>query len=334
MPRRAKGARRYLDPKRKEWIIRDGKTFIRTGCSERDSAKAEKLLAQYIGEKHRPAPSSSPMIAEVLAAYGNEVAPHKLSARNIGYNISNLLKWWGDKRVADISVKSCREYIRTKTAPAAGADLKVLKASVKHWNDEYGPLDRMPLFLIPASNPPKERWLTRSEAARLLWAARRYQHMKRFVLLMLHTGSRPGVILSLRWDQVDLRAGVLTRAKPGEVTTKKRKPKVKLGRKILFHLKRWKKMDNGQALVCYFTGIRHPGIREVGQPHHSWPKIVGAAGLSNITPHTLRHTRATWMAQAGVPLWEAAGFLGMTVKTLEATYAHHCPDHQESAANI
>jgi hypothetical protein len=40
------------------------------------------------------------------------------------------------------------------------------------------------------------------------------------------------------------------------------------------------------------------------------------------------------MAQAKVPLWEAAGFLGMTTKTLERVYAHHHPDHQERAANI
>jgi hypothetical protein len=40
------------------------------------------------------------------------------------------------------------------------------------------------------------------------------------------------------------------------------------------------------------------------------------------------------MMQAGVPIWEAAGFLGMTVKTLEKVYGHHSPDHQEHAANI
>jgi integrase len=278
------------------------------------------------------------MIADVLTAYGSEVAPHKQSARNIGYNISNLLKWWGDKFVSDISVKSCREYVKTKTAPAAGADLKVLKAAVKYWNEEYGPLDRLPLFMIPTGNPPKERWLTKSEAARLLLAAHRlgYQHMARFILLMLHTGSRPGVILSLRWDQVDLRSEILSRAKPGEVVTKKRKPKVPLGRKIMLHLKRWKKMDGGkQELVCYFTGIRHPGFREVGQPHHSWPAIVKAAGLEGrVTPHTLRHTRATWSAQAGISIWETAGFLGMTTKTLETIYAHHCPTHLRKAANI
>ena len=34
-----------------------------------------------------------------------------------------------------------------------------------------------------------------------------------------------------------------------------------------------------------------------------------------VTPHILRHTAATWLMQAGVDLWEAAGFLGITVET-------------------
>ncbi len=62
--------------------------------------------------------------------------------------------------------------------------------------------------------------------------------------------------------------------------------------------------------------------------------MIEAAGLDGVTRHTLRHTRATWMAQKGVPLFEAAGFLGMSVKTLERVYAHHDPKHQEHAANI
>jgi hypothetical protein len=192
MPRRSKGPRLYLDPKRDQFVIRDGTRFIRTGCGEGERAKAEKFLAQYLGQKHRPTPSSSPMIAEVLAAYGSEVAPDKPSARNIGYHISNLLKWWGEKRVSDISIKSCKEYVKTKTPAGAWGDLKVLKAAVKYWHGEYGPLDAMPLFWKPELNPPKERWLTRSEAARLLWAARRYQHLRRMILIGLYTGSRPG----------------------------------------------------------------------------------------------------------------------------------------------
>jgi integrase len=37
----------------------------------------------------------------------------------------------------------------------------------------------------------------------------------------------------------------------------------------------------------------------------------------------LRHTAATWLMQAGVDRWEAAGFLGMSVEMLDRVYGHH-----------
>ena len=49
---------------------------------------------------------------------------------------------------------------------------------------------------------------------------------------------------------------------------------------------------------------------------------------TDVTPHILRHTCATWLMQSGVDLWDAEGFLGMTVKQLEETYGHHHPDYQ------
>jgi integrase len=275
------------------------------------------------------------MIAEVLAVYGAEVAPHKKTARNISYNIGNLLKWWGDKKTSDINTKACRAYAATKTASGAGSDIKVLRSAVMHWHAEYGPLNAVPIFWKPAENPPKERWLTRSEAARLLWTARRYEHLRRMILLGLYTGSRPGVILSLRWDQIDFKAGYMSRTRQGVTQDKrKRAPKVKLGRRIMSHLKRWKRIDGDATIVCRFSDVWHPGERAVIDPHSTWRKVVTAAKLPGVTRHTLRHTRATWMMQAGVPIWEAAGFLGMTVKTLERVYGHHSPDHQETAANI
>src|SRR5262249_190238 len=51
-----------------------------------------------------------------------------------------------------------------------------------------------------------------------------------------------------------------------------------------------------------------------------------------ITPHTLRHTAATWLMQNGVSMWRAAGFLGMSVETLDRVYGHHHPDYFSEAA--
>jgi hypothetical protein len=37
--------------------------------------------------------------------------------------------------------------------------------------------------------------------------------------------------------------------------------------------------------------------------------------------------------QRAAPMWEAAGFLGMSEKTLRDTYGHHHPDHLRGAAD-
>ena len=36
--------------------------------------------------------------------------------------------------------------------------------------------------------------------------------------------------------------------------------------------------------------------------------------------------------QRGVPIWEAAGFLGMSAEVLQETYGHHHPDFLQGAA--
>ena len=152
------------------------------------------------------------MIADVLSVYGTEVAPSMKSARNIAYNISNLLKWWGDKTAAQISMKSCKAYATMRPSQAAAADLKILKVATDYWHrSEYGPLNFQPVFWRPKANPPKERWLTPKEAARLLRCAKPTLHLRRFFLLALHTGTRPGNLLSLTWDQIDLQHGVMRR---------------------------------------------------------------------------------------------------------------------------
>jgi integrase len=81
--------------------------------------------------------------------------------------------------------------------------------------------------------------------------------------------------------------------------------------------------------VCHYNGQRIMKMRR------SWRTAVRVAGLDkDVTPHTLRHTRATWLMQAGIDPWEAAGHLGMSLEMLERHYGHHHPDAQKRAAEI
>ncbi|RUQ77940.1 hypothetical protein ELZ22_17615, partial [Brucella abortus] len=68
---------------------------------------------------------------------------------------------------------------------------------------------------------------------------------------------------------------------------------------------------------------------------HAWNRARDAAGLdAKVTPHILRHTRATWLMRAGVDIWEASHSLGMSTKTLEAVYGHHHASFQSKAAEV
>ena len=53
----------------------------------------------------------------------------------------------------------------------------------------------------------------------------------------------------------------------------------------------------------------------------------------NVTPHTLRPHRSYVADAAWRSMWEAAGFLGMSEKTLRDTYGHHHPAHLRGAAD-
>jgi integrase len=273
------------------------------------------------------------MIADVLLLYHDERIIHTKSTRSNLHAIKNLNHWWGDKHVSDITPDACRTYISSKgrSVHAARHDLEFLRASLNYWHrSKYGPLDRIPAITMPAKAEPRERWLTENEFNRLLKAAGP-EHLKRFLLLGWHTGTRPGAILDLEWPWVDLKAGVMRRRAPGRAEdAKKKRPLVRLGKVILEHLRRWHREDGpGGRYVVHLDGRKLNGVR------YSWDNAVAAAGLDEkVTPHTLRHSRATRLMQAGVPIWEAAGHLGMSVETLTRVYGHHSPEWQKSAAEI
>jgi integrase len=332
MPRRRAAPRLYLDPARQQWIIRDGASFIRTGCAEHERDGAEKRLAAYLGAKHTPQPSSTPLIADILLAYASEHLPHTRAAKNASYGVADLAAWWGDRTLSDITARSCREYASEKRPSWARRNLQTLRAAVRYWHRERGPLPTIPVIVMPPPEDRRERWLTRSEAARLLWAARRRPHLARLILLGLYTGSRLHVMLTLRWDWIDFSRGVMLRREPGMAESKqKRTPPVRLGRRILAHLRRWRRLDGPR---CQYV-VHYDGQRMARGPASSWVAAVRRAGLgADVIPHTLRHTRATWLMQAGIDVWEASGHLGMSPAILIKVYGKHSPDFQKQAAEV
>jgi integrase len=329
MPRKAKGPRLYLDRERKQWAIRDGSSYVRTGCAESDSEGAEKKLAEYIARKYRPAPSPSPLIADVLLLYAKDHLPTTRAADRGLSNISNLTPFWGMKKAEEVTKENCTAYADGRPQAAGRRDLETLRAALFYWHENHQALARVPMVHLPDKTVARERWLTREEAKRLRRSAMKFPHLYRFIILGLATGTRSGILLGLRWDQINLASGVLTRRRPGETdAANKSNPPVRLKRSVTRLLARWKAKDGKIPWVIHYDGERIYSVK------NSWKATCKDAKITGASPHTMRHTRATWLMQGGVDLWEAAGHLGMSVRVLETVYGKHHPDFQSGAAEV
>lgn len=180
-----------------------------------------------------------------------------------------------------------------------------------------------PYVEVPAAPPSRERWLTREEATRLVDACGDF-HVRLFVLLGLHTAARSAAILGLTWDRVDLDAGRISygtgRGNKGQAR------QVPVNAELMAYLQAARELAQSDFVVEFAGG-------PVLSVKTGFRAACRRAGLVGVTPHILRHTAATWAAQARVPMWEIAGLLGHSdVRMVEEVYGHHSPDHLRAAA--
>lgn len=379
MPRPSKGARLvWRDESRKDdgklrnsagWFIRDGAKFISTGFGDGSRQGAEKTLASYITEKYQPRRDRGRdpdqiLIADVISVYSREKAIHHSDPAATAGRLERLLQFFDGKVLSDINGSLCRAFADTQSTDAyARRQLEDLRSAVNHFQRE-GYVTSVPAIVLPPKSRPRERWLTRSEAAQLIWAAWRQrqtwkgeqsdrrtgQHVARFMLVALYTGTRSSAICGAAIRPtpghgfVDLDRGVFFRRSSEAKITKKRQPPVRLPSRLVAHMRRWRdtelviktknrgKSRNLGKMISNDFVVEWNG-KPVGSIKKAFHSARRAAGLGpDVTPHVFRHTAATWLMQAGVDVWEAGGFLGMTAETLMNNYGHHHPDFQADAA--
>ena len=180
MPRPAKGTRLYLKGSGESavWIIRDGEKRVSTGCRASDRHGAEIRLAEYISARHAPERSKRDIdripVADIIAIYLTDVVGRIIDQRQrrqAAARAERLIRFFGSKGLHEINGYQCRAYAKERgNDGGARRDLQDLSAAIQHHHREGYHREHVRIWLPPRGEP-RERWLTRDELARLVWAA-------------------------------------------------------------------------------------------------------------------------------------------------------------------
>ncbi|SFL09352.1 Site-specific recombinase XerD [Loktanella salsilacus] len=318
--------------------IRDGDKLVST--RETDRGRATAVLHRYISDKQAAvAAKVGVRLSDVLDVYEQE--RRTLNANTYEhkwrYLIARLRKRDGRRHLEEITPDWAKEFVRERLQevqePTIRQDLSSLTAAWALALRRGVTSLPVPPFDLPSASEPREDFLMRDEAERLVAAASK-PHVRLFVRLALATAGRHKALLELRWSQVDLENGLVDlrrRAEPiprkhragakAPVPRQKARGHVPIAGTIIDELR----ISRERAVTDFVIEYRGKPLSSI---KNGFSKAVIDAGLNPdfITPHALRHTAATWAMQAGVDPHKVAGMLGhKDTKMVMQVYGHHHP---------
>ncbi len=375
--------------------------FDLRGLGEGDSVEAEKRRKAYVTRKYaddlsKPkkaarTPPEETQIADVIAYYSIRTAPRyepteanpagkPQQKRDFLFRMGALLGYWGGMVVDDIDMDSCAAFAKhvhfdpeRRERPGKALSRSVVRRCLEDLRAAcrlYVKARRMAaggdfVFDLPQANPPRYGFFTRSQMARLVWAAYRKKqtytysgkrardenrgktietagrprrHIARFLLTAVATGTRTFRIERASFYRepgrpwIDVDGGYFYRAWAGEfVPENKAADPVRLPERLRMHMKRWK-ANGARYLIEYQDG-------KTGSTASAFFRLLREVlseeeiDAMDLNRHALKHTCATWAMMAGEPIGDVAGYLSTSVKVIERHYGHHHPDHQHGIAN-
>lgn len=248
-----------------------------------------------------------------------------------------------------------RQYARKRfdvgRAPATvNTELSRLRACLQ-WAVDTNLIAKPQKIWVPGAGKARDRVLTPEEAFKLVIAAREGDpHIYLFVVLAFSTGGRHTAILDLTWDRINFSDGTIdleVDLPPDPMTKRKRKGRAHI---VMSNLAR-------PALEEAFSGrtksgfvVEHGGrrLKGVGEGFYNAVKRAGLGKWNphpekpdvmifetDVTPHTIRHTVATWADSKDVDTKHTAQLLGhKDENTTRKVYTHRDPSASKPAIDV
>ena len=207
--------------------------------------------------------------------------------------------------------------------------LALMKALMRAAEREWKWIEKSPVIKVPQERNKRVRWLEPAEAQRLIDECP--EPLKSTVEFALATGLRRSNIVDLKWQQIDMQRKVAwiypEESKSGRAIG------VALNDTACAVLKRQLGKHHNWVFVHTEAVRRNDGtttasVRKMRvDSNTAWRAALKRAGIEDFRFHDLRHTWASWLIQAGVPLSALQEMGGWESIEMVQRYAHLAPNH-------
>jgi integrase len=308
------------------------------GFADITFAQAQKLAKKYRAEVVMGGdPAAAKAEKKAVPTYAELAEDHLTFARNHLRRPENveriirvhLLPRFGKERADAITTQDVAKWLAEKRkaglAPATVEKLKVtlgrsfqlaIRAGVK--GVRFNPAQTIPREKF---NNARDRFLTSDEAERLLKAAEQSlnSQLKSIIALLLLTGARKGELLNARWEHIDRdrKLWFLPMTKNGSSRY------VPLSQPALDIIEQLPRFDGCPWLLPNPQSKNKTPYTDLKHPFHTARQ---AAGLPDVTLHTLRHSAASFMVNAGIDIYAVGRVLGHKNIVSSQRYSHLAND--------
>ena len=245
---------------------------------------------------------------------------------------AHLKPYLGDKLLSQITPQIVDDYkamrLRDGISPGSMNQEITTLSHMLRMAVRWKYIDRNVVSSVDRMKTPEtpRRFLGQEEIQRLVEAAKDH-YIYPIVMTALHTGMRRSELFHLKWSDIDFEQRTVTVQAKDDWHTKNYKSRTiqltpALEKALKEHKKTQSELGVRSDYVFTYRGERiRTGVKA------SLGRVLEKAGLEDVTLHTFRHTFASQLVMAGVPLREVQELMGH--KSFETTlrYSHLSKNH-------
>lgn len=308
----------------------------RLGVLRSNDEASRKALDQFAdAQRAVKAQQAQFTVGELWKLWMAERKADKFDNTIYEYHWRALKPWFENRAPLALTTQDSRNYAQSRfdvgLKPATvNTELRRLNACMK-WAFDSRKLPQRPIIWICPPGPGRKRVLLIDEAHRIFKVIHKCDaHVRLFIIIVFATGARHRAILDLTWDRVDFDSDIIEFDEdlpPDPMSKAWRKGRATVPMNKAVRAALWEAKKGAQTdYVIEHGGKRLKSIKD------GFKQAMERAGLgtylrdekgelrlnskgqplfrTDVTPHTVRHTVATWLDEKAIATKRTAQLLG------------------------